>query len=233
MPKKIDHHQAQAELAKVAPDTLRAFSVRLPAGLLIEVHRWAEGKGLDLTTAIRELATRGLEAANLSDASSSADPKEIKKWQRILEQALRKGLSPFEPFLDKDEPDVKPLAGILAKMNFETIYEQLKAARERDEPLVERKWNRIKETAQSHVRPLMKSLDELEKRFLARKQWYYGVGDDDEFACLRWLLSDDVMQALKQPSPADKDIEAVKKLIAARYLDASYPNEPWAFFWIE
>jgi hypothetical protein len=78
----------------------------------------------------------------------------------------------------------------------------------------------------------MDSLDKLEKRFLARKQWYFGDYEEAP-GCLRWLLSDDVMQALKQQSPAEEGIEAVKKLIAARYLDAANPNEPWAFFWIE
>jgi hypothetical protein len=200
----------------------------------MEVHRWAEEKGWDLTTAIRELTSLGLETATRPGAPSPGDRKEMKKWKTILESALRRGRSPFEPILEKEQdPDVKLLAAVLAELDYETIYQHLKATHDEDEPFVERKWNWIKEAAQSHVKPFMDSLDKLEKRFLARKQVYYVDGYDGEFSWVRWLLSDDVMRALNQETPGDNDIEAVKKLIAARYLVAENPHTPWAFDWKE
>ncbi len=63
MPKKIDHKNARVTLARLAPETLQAITVRLPAGLLVTVHQWAEHKGLDLASAIRELVTLGQEAS--------------------------------------------------------------------------------------------------------------------------------------------------------------------------
>jgi hypothetical protein len=216
----------------MAPDALRAFSVRLPAGLLGEVHRWAEEKGLDLTTAIRELTTLGLETATRPGAPSPADRKEMKTWEKDVERALRAGNSPFEPFLDRNHPDAKPLPAILAKMDYPTIYERVKEKRQRAEPPVERRWKRMKEEAQPLVKPLMEALDRLEQRFLARKQIYYAEGYEGEYSSIRWLLSDALLKMLNEAS-ADPDVEAITQLIAARYLVALNPQTPWQFEWDE
>jgi hypothetical protein len=231
MPRKTDHQQARAALAKVAPESLQAFSARFPAGLLIEVHRWAEEKGLDLATAVRELTTLGLEAANRPDSPSPTDRKEMKRWAKDVEKALREGQSPFEPFLKRDQPDVTPLAAILAKMDYQAIYERVKDLGEKAEPAVERRWERMKEEAQLLVKESMTSLDRLEKRFLARKQLSWA--EEGEFSCLHWLLSDAVMEALEESPAADADIDTVKQLITARYLVAPNPNKPWDFEWDE
>src|SRR6516162_3068325 len=116
MPRKMDHRQASAGLAKLAPETMQVTTVRLPAWLLIEVHRWAEEKGLDLASAIRELMTQGLETATGPEGASAADRTEVRKWKKEVVRALRAGQSPLEPFLAQDSPSLGVLPAVLAKL---------------------------------------------------------------------------------------------------------------------
>src|SRR6516164_9113011 len=105
MPKKVDHAKKRAELAALPPETLRVVTARLPAGLLVDMHRWAERTGLDLASAIRKLSGLGLEAAAHPGQAAAADPRAVKKWTRPVERALRTGRSPLEPFLAQEAPD--------------------------------------------------------------------------------------------------------------------------------
>jgi hypothetical protein len=228
MPKKIDHRKARAELAKLAPETLRAITVRLPAGLLVKVHEWAEQKGQDLAAAMRELMTLGLEAAT-SPVLKNVDRAAVKRWQKSVEQALGDGKSPIEPFLRQENPSLEALPVILAKIDYWPIYQRLLKSRGEKEPWVERIWELEKARAPRRVQPLMDALDNLEKRFLARRRLY---SQEEESDVLQWLLSDTTMQQLVEESPGrDADVENVRQLIAARYLVARYPNQPWVFDW--
>jgi hypothetical protein len=91
--------------------------------------------------------------------------------------------------------------------------------------------------ASGHVRPLMKTLDELDKRFLARKKLSCTPGPDGPFPVIHWLLSDALMEQING-APSDDDVvragvEAARKLIAARYLVAENSGRQWDFTWDE
>jgi hypothetical protein len=237
MPKKADHAKARAKLAVLAPETLHAITVRLPAGLLVDMHQWAERKGLDLAAAIRKLTGLGLEAAAHPGQAAAGDPRTVKKWGRAVERALQAGRSPLEPFLAQEAPDadLDALPAILAKLDYQSVYKQLKENLHQNEPWVEQVWQRLKERAPSHVERLMGQLDNLEQNFLARKKLrdWGAPGDDDTISRVHWLLADAVMQRLQESPPDDAEVEAVRKLIAARYLVADNPNTPWEFAWDE
>jgi hypothetical protein len=209
---------------------LQAVTVRIPAGLLTQIHLWAEQGGRDLATAIRELTTLGLEASRSSGAIP-VDLSEVARWQPEVERALRQGESPLKPFLDHENRSVEALSSILAKIDYANIYEQLKEGG----PRVEVRWNRLKAEAPPPVRALMSGLDELEKNFDARKkEVYLGEPEAEVSSVLQWLLSEPVLQQLRRSTP-DKDIaevEAVQKLIRARYL-IPVPDQPWAYIWDE
>jgi hypothetical protein len=238
MPRKSDHQQARAELAKLAPEALQVVTARLPAGVLIKIHRWAEEKRLDLAAALRELMTLGLETAT-GPAPPTADRKEVKRWEKPVEKALKEGRSPLEPFLEQPfpeegEPDVEVLRAVLARLDYKAIYRHVMEHRETEETPAEREWKRLKAAAPSHVRPLTDALDKLEEQFRARKKRsYVGDPEDEGRPVVNWLLSEEVMQALAQPSSSDREIEQVRQLIAARYLVARPPNAPWTFEWDE
>ncbi|MHB1424868.1 MAG: hypothetical protein ACYC3I_16985 [Gemmataceae bacterium] len=217
----------------MAPETLRTFSVRLPAGLLIEAHRFAEEKNLDLTNAIRELTSLGLEAAVHPDALSPADRKEIKKWEKVLEGILRRGQSPLEPFIEQEHPDWRIVAAVLARLDLERIFQEFKG-RHGVESFLERMWKKLKAEAQPFVRQRMEALDELEKRFLARKQLDYrgSTYECEENPVVSWLLSDELMGKMNDPE-AEAEAKAVRELITARYLVARNPQTPWDLEWYE
>jgi hypothetical protein len=231
MPKKLDHDKARAELVKLGPETLQLISARLPAGLLINIHSWAEQKGLDLATAIRELTTLGLETATHPGSASVADRKEVKRWEKAVKRAIQAGKSPFEPFLEQDNPNLEALPTILARMDFQGLFQEYRAALEEEDPWIERAWKRKKAEAPSHLQPLMAALDNLENRFLARKKLYYTEGPDGDVSVIHWLLSDAVMQIIGASSADDADVEAAQKLIAARYLLPQNPERPWDYTW--
>jgi hypothetical protein len=235
MPKKVDHAKARAKLAVLAPETLHAVTVRLPAGLLVDMHQWAERRGLDLAAAIRKLTGLGLEAAAHPGQAAAVDPRSVKRWTKAVERALRAGRSPLEPFLAQEAPDADlgALPAILGKLDYQSVYKQVKENLQQKEPPVERAWRRLKDRAPSHVGPLMGSLDNLDQQFLARKKLCYWGEDDDATIRVHWLLADAVMQRLQESPPDDADVEAVRKLIAARYLVTDSPNTPWEFAWDE
>jgi hypothetical protein len=234
MPRKTDHRKAREELAKLAPDALQAVTVRLPAGLLIGVHKWAEQRGLDLATTIRELTALGQQAADRPGGQlSAADRRAIKRWSKLVEQALRAGRSPLEPFLGEDRANVELLPAILGSLDYGPILQQVKATSEKA-PWIEQAWTRKKANAPAHVRPLMESLDELERQFRARKKLYSREKDEGFAEDVHWLFSDAVMRALGEESSDDDHVEAVRQLIAARYLiPPPAPDGPWEFIWDE
>src|SRR5271166_1182308 len=150
MPKKLDHRKARADLAKHAPEALQAITVRLPTGLLMEVHQGAEQKGLDLASAIRELTALGLEtAARPGGPESAADRRVVKEWGKRVERALRDGRSPIEPFLEQDSPDLEVLPTILVRLDYRSIFRGLKE--NEDGPWVERAWKQKKAEAPVRV----------------------------------------------------------------------------------
>jgi hypothetical protein len=233
VPRKTDHRKARGELAKLAPETLQAVTVRLPAGLLIGVHRWAEEKGLDLASAIRDLTALGREAAARPEGQGSAAArKAAKRWRRPVERALWAGLSPVQPLLGEEisEADLEALPLILAELDYRGVFQGLKGKQERDSA-EERVWKGKKADASAHVRPLMEALDHLDSGFLARKKLSYREGPEGEFPLIHWLLSEAVMQQLAEASSGGSDVEAVRQLISARYLVAIFPNRPWEFEW--
>src|SRR5262245_51013055 len=230
MPTKLYHDKARAELAKLSPKALQALTVRLPAGLLVKVHVWAEQKGQDLATAIRELMTLGLETANQPQVAT-VDRATLKKWEKAVEQALRAGRSPIEPFLEQGDPNLEPLPVILAKLDYAPIYQRLLEKRGEKEPYLDRVWQEAKADAPSHVQPLMDALDRLESRFQARRKLYFEEGPEGETGVVHWLLSDATMRLIEGSADNDPDVEAVRQLIAARYLVALNPNQPWNFEW--
>jgi len=83
------------------------------------------------------------------------------------------------------------------------------------------------------LQPLMTALDNLERRFLARKKLYHEEGPEGPIPFIRWLLSDAVMQRMGESTSDDADVEAVRKLISARYLVAEDSHQPWDFLWDE
>jgi hypothetical protein len=236
MPKRLDHQEARAQLAKLPPETLHAITVRLPAALLLEVHQFAEREGRDLASALRELMKIGQEAADQPRRrESAADRKATKKWSKAVERALRNGRSPIEPYLvrDSSDADLDTLPNILAELDYRSIIQELKEKRDEDSPWIERVWRHMKDEAPSHLQVLMEALDRLEKRFQARKKLYTEGGEDGPNPIIHWLLSDAVMEQMKELSSADKDVEAVRQLISARYLVADYEQRPWEFVWDE
>ncbi|MFO0931042.1 MAG: hypothetical protein U0736_29090 [Gemmataceae bacterium] len=235
MPKKTDHGKARSELAKLPPEALQAITVRLPAGLLIKVHRLAERKDFDLARAIRELIELGLEATARPGEPPAGDVRRaVKKWGKHVERALRAGRSPFEPLLGEDEPGpgLDALPAILTQLDYPALFEEVKGQREEKGPWIERRWKQIKDEAPAHLQPLMAGLDNLEKRFLARKKLYYREGSEGDYSILHWLLARDVMQQLKDVSD-DADVEAARQLITARYLVPDSEERPWEFEWDE
>jgi hypothetical protein len=233
MARKTDHKQARVELAKLAPESLQAVTVRLPAGLLLEVHCWAEAKGLDLASAIRELMSQGLERATGPEAAPPADRNEVRKWKKAVERALQAGQSPLEPFLDQASPSLDVLPAVLARLDYQTIYRRLKEKRE-EEPWLERAWRQTKADAPSHVRPLMDALDGLEAQFQARKKLSWIEGPEGKVFTVHWLLSDALLQKVKEPaSDETDDIDSVRRLAAARYLVARNLDRPWDLEWDE
>jgi len=211
---------------------MRAVTVRLPAGLLLEIHRRAEQKGLDLATAIREVTTLGLETAS-SPGTPNVNRKELSRWKKLVARALRAGQSPFEPFLVEDSPDLSLLPAVLAKLDYASIYQSVKENRAQQEPLIERTWKQLKAAAPSHVRPLMDALDNLEMQFLARKKLDSREGPEGGIFTVHWLLADIVMQGLDQSPSNNEDVKKVRQLIAARYLVAHSPQSPWDYEWDE
>jgi hypothetical protein len=233
MPRKTDHRKAREELAKLPPDTLQAVTVRLPAGLLIDVHQWAEEKGLDLASALRDLTALGRETATRPGGQDSpAVRKAAKKWRRPVERALRNGQSPIQPLMGQEvsETDWDALRFILAGLDYRELFARHKETLKDDTP-VERAWKQIQEEAAAHLQPLMEALDQLDKRFLARKKLYYKPGPDGDVPIIHWLLSENVMKQLEAESSDDAEVEAVRQLIAARYLVADRPDRPWEFMW--
>jgi hypothetical protein len=238
MPKKTDHNKARAELAKLPPEALQAITVRLPAGLLIRAHRLAEQKGFDLAQAIRGLIELGLETtARPGEPSPDAVRSAAKKWGKHVERALRAGRSPIEPFFlaqDEPGPDLEALPAILAQLDYPDIFAEMKAQRVENGPYIERRWQRIKDESPAHVEPLLGGLDNLEKRFLARKKVYtHEDWEGEHSSVLHWLFSDHVMQQLKEASSDDADVEAARQLITARYLVPSGEKGTWEFKWDE
>src|SRR5262245_60654056 len=129
MPRKTDHRKAREQLAKLAPGTLVAVTVRLPADLLIWVHQWAEARGLDLAHAIRDLIALGRETAARPGPQDSASAREAaKKWRRQVESALGAGQSPIRPLLGQDvsETDLEALPLILVELDYWGLFQQLK-----------------------------------------------------------------------------------------------------------
>jgi hypothetical protein len=233
MPRKMDHRQASAGLAKLAPETMQVTTVRLPAWLLIEVHRWAEEKGLDLASAIRELMTQGLETATGPEGASAADRTEVRKWKKEVVRALRAGQSPLEPFLAQDSPSLGVLPAVLAKLDYQAIYHRLKERRQ-EESEGERVWTQVKADAPTSVRPLMDALDNWEKQFEARKKLTWMEGEEGKIYAVHWRLSDALLEKIKEPaSDETDDIKSVRRLIAARWLVARNPDSPWDFEWDE
>ena len=216
MARKSDHSQAIISLAKLSPGTLHPVTARLPAALLVQIRRFAEEKDLDLASALREVATLGLEAAASQGALSPADRKEVKRWEKDVERALRDGKSPFEPFFPEDHPNVKILPPILAKIDYAAIYPRAKQNHAGKETLAESMWKLKIEAAKTQVKPLMLALENLENRFLARMTLHYMNGPEEETRSIHWLLSDPVMKTLAQSDSDDPDIEAVRQLIVAR-----------------
>src|SRR5262249_45998866 len=146
MPKKTDHTKARAELAKLPPEALQAVTARLPASLLIRVHRLAEQKGFDLAQAIRGLIELGLETtARPREPSPDAVLSAVNRWRRHVGRAWRKGRSPIEPFLAQDEPgpDLEALPAILAQLDYPAIFAEMKAQRVENGPYIERQWQLI------------------------------------------------------------------------------------------
>ena len=230
MPRKTDHRKAREELRKLAPEFLQAVTFRLPAGLLVKLHEWAEEKGQDLATAIRELVALGLETAT-NPTPTPVDRTTVKKWEEFVWKALWAGESPLKPFLQEENPNLEVLPVILAKQDYGPIYHWLKKQSGPKEAYLNRIWGEAKGDAPSHVRPLMDALDNLEKKFLARGKLYSTAGAEEEGRLVLWLLSDKTMQLLEGSSDDDPDIEAVRRLIAARYLVPMGPNRPWEFMW--
>jgi hypothetical protein len=235
MPRKSDHRKAREAYGKLAPDTLQAVTVRLPAGLLVDLHRWADEKGMDLASAVRDLTARGLHAATLPGGLASADPRAVKKWRKRVERALRQGGSPFDPFLKDDEPEagLAALPAILATLDYRTLFLELPESREKEAPAEERAWQQMQAEAPAHVGPLMEALDRLDRRMLARKKLYYRETSEGPVAIVHWLFAEAVMSRLGQESPDDPDVEAARQLIAARYLVAESSDRPWEFTWDE
>jgi hypothetical protein len=237
MPKKTDHNKARAELAKLPPEALQAITVRLAAGLLIRAHRLAEQKGFDLAQAIRGLIELGLETtARPGEPSPDAVRSAAKKWGKQVERALREGRSPIEPFFlaqDEPGPGLEALPAILAQLDYPAIFAEMKVQHDEKVPYIERRWQRIKDEAPALVRPLLGSLDKLEKRFLARKKIYSSEGWEGEYSSIHWLFSDHVMQQLKEASFGDADVEAARQLITARYLVPFGAEGTWEFEWDE
>src|SRR5262249_3590050 len=99
-------------------------------------------------------------------------------------------------------------------------------------PLIERAWAQLKAEAPSHVQPLMAALDSLERQFMGRKKLFFTEGEEGKIPVIHWLLADDVMELLKESSSADANVEAARRLIAARYLIPEDPEQrPWEFVW--
>jgi hypothetical protein len=203
----------------------------MPADLLIKVHEWAEAKGLDLATALRDLTALGQEAAaRPSGQDSPAVRTAAKKWSKPVERALRAGQSPLHPLLGQDisPTDLDAMPRILADQDYHNLFQALT---EKAGTREERVWACLKTEASKHISDLMESLDALDEKLLARKKLFYKEGSDGEVPVLHWLLSASVMQILDGESSKDKDVEAVRKLIAARYLVAENPTRPWEFVW--
>jgi hypothetical protein len=233
MPKKINHGEARAALAGLAPESLHVITARLPVALLADLHAWAQERGLDLAAALRRVTALGLAAAAHPGQAAAADPRAVKKWSKAVARAVGAGQSPLAPLLAQEAPDadLDALPAILTKLDYRVIYKQVKENLQQKEPPVEREWKRLKDRAPSHVEPLMGSLDNLEQQFLARKRLYWG--EDEDPPVVHWLLAQEIMQRLQEPTSDDADVEAVRKLIAARYLVAENPNIPWRLAWDE
>jgi hypothetical protein len=209
--------------------------------LLLDVHARAERRGQDLAAALRELAALGLASADQPGGQAgAADPKIVKRWTKAVEQAVQAGRTPFEPLLDQEasDADLDALAAILAKLDYRVVYKKLKVNLHQNEPLVERVWQRLKGRAPSAVEGLVGSLEKLEEQFLARKKLrdWGAPGDDETTSRVWWLMADPVVQRLGEPPSDNKDdveddVDAVRKLIAARYLVADDPTRPWEFLW--
>jgi hypothetical protein len=134
---------------------------------------------------------------------------------------------------DNPAPNLNVLPAILAGLDYQSIFQRLREKRAGEEPLVERVWSKAKSEAPSRLRPFLESLDCLEERFLARKKLYYMEVDRECDPVLHWQLSEAVMKRLGEPVSDDADVEAARKLIAARYLVAESPHRPWQFAWDE
>jgi hypothetical protein len=230
----MDHRKARAELAKLPPDTLRAITIRLPAAILIAVHRWAEERGLDLTSAIRDLTALGQEAAARPDGQDSAAIRStVKKWRGPVVRALRAGQSPLQPLLGHEisETDLEAVRRIVVEADYRSLVQQLNAKLEEGSP-AERAWKVLQAEAPDQLRKPMAALDRLGEKFLARKKLYYQPGEEGDTPVVHWLFADAVTRELEKASSDNKDVEAVRQLIAARYLVAENPEgRPWEFVW--
>jgi hypothetical protein len=235
MPRKVDHREVRDKLARLSPESLQAITVRLPAELLIKVHQWAETQKLDLASAVRTLLALGHETAvHPEHEDSGTARKAVRKWRRDVERALRAGRSPIEPFLGQNvsDADFRALPLILARADYRTLYEALKKRLEGETSPAAVAWREEQAEAPTHLRPLLAALDNLEAKFLARKKVFWTIGhEDSHVTVIHWFLSDQVMQMLKEASSTDKDVEATRRLIAARYLTADTPARPWDFTW--
>jgi len=165
----------------------------------------------------------------------------VKKWQNAVEKALRAGESPVTPFLNQENPNLDALPVILAKLDYQAIYQRVKEQKGEIERLVDRTWQQKKAEAPPRVRVLMAALDNLEQQFRARKKLVeiqmsdnpYDEDYGDRVVRLHWLLSDAVMQLLAQPSSEDADANSVRQLISARYLVPLEVGRPWDLTWDE
>jgi len=236
MPKKVDHLKARDELAKLEPDALKAVTIRLPARLLRTVHALAEEMSQDLTATIRGLIAHGQEAAaRPGEQVSAAVRKAVRKWQKPVELALLAGRSPIEPFLAKEVSDqeLKALAFILGGLDFQTIFTEVRRKTEARETYIDRFWNRLKDEASDPLRELMSGLDHLEELFLARKKLRSFEGPDGQESRVYWLIADQVMAQLGDPSSDNADVEKLRKLISARFMFVEDPSRAWRFVWDE
>jgi hypothetical protein len=228
---------ALAKLAKLAPDALQVVTVRLSASLLMEVHRWAEKQGVDLASALRQLTSLGQEATTRPDEQlTTAQRNMVEKWSKRVERDLRAGRSPYECCLPipNPEPVLEVYRNIFANANHQSIFQDVKMKLERGCPYIDRAWAELKDDVPNYVKELMDKLDSLERQFLARKKLYCREIEDGYTNIIHWLLSDTVMQRLQELSSSDTpvdDVEAVRQLIAARYLVAENPQRPWEFVW--
>jgi hypothetical protein len=230
MPKRLDHGKARAELARLPPDSMQAITLRMPAAMLARVHQFAEERKADLTSAVRELVVTGFEARG---QLANVDAKCVKKWAKPVENAIRAGQSPIEPFLESDATrlDVVALPAILAGLDYVRILGEIKKKRGADEPWIDRVWQEMRSKAPSYLRESMTALDSLEQSFRARKKLFQIGSPEGNDYIMHWLMSDEVMQNLANPVSNEADVEAVRKLIAARFLVAEVVQQPWDFKW--